>query len=233
MEHKFTPNHKMSDLINENHSLLLVISRFGLHLGFGNKTVSEVCESNGIDCDTFLAVVNFLVDDNFEVENTYDNISIDTVVDYLSNAHSYFLDFKLPSLRIKLVEAVSQPDQTLPYGLIFTKFFDEYFSEVRKHMEYENDTVFKYAKLLASGKLDENYNIAIFQARHNEIDSKLEELKNILVKYYPDNGSNHLLTEVLFEILSCEIDIISHNKVEDYFFIPALEGIERKLNAPR
>lgn len=233
MQNKFLANHKMSDLINENHSLLLVISRFGLHLGFGNKTVCEVCETNGIDCSTFLAVVNFLADDNFEVENTYENISIDTVVDYLSNAHSYFLDFKLPSLRNKLLEAVNQPEQNLPYGLIFMKFFDEYVLEVSKHMEYENITVFKYAKLLSSGKLDPNYNIAIFQERHNEIDSKLEELKNILIKYYPDKGSNHLLTEVLFDILSCEIDIISHNKVEDYFFIPALEAIEIKLNAAR
>ncbi len=231
MQHKFSANHKMSDLINENHSLLLVISRFGLHLGFGDKKVCEVCQTNGIDCNTFLAVVNFLSEENFEIENSYENISIDTVVDYLKNAHNYFLDFKLPSLRNKLLEAVNQPAQNLPYGLIFMKFFDEYVSEVQKHMEYENDTVFKYAKMLAAGKLDPNYSIAIFQERHNDIDSKLEELKNILIKYYPDKGSNHLLTEVLFDILSCEIDIISHNKVEDYFFIPAVEAIERKLNA--
>ena len=233
MQHKFLANHKMSDLINENHSLLLVISRFGLHLGFGNKTVCEVCQTNGIDCGTFLAVVNFLADDTFEVENTYEDISIDTVVDYLSNAHSYFLDFKLPSLRNKLLEAVNQPEQNLPYALIFMKFFDEYVLEVTKHMEYENNIVFKYAKLLSNNVLDPNYNIAVFQERHNEIDSKLEELKNILIKYYPDKGSNHLLTEVLFDILSCEIDIISHNKVEDYFFIPALEAIEKKLKAER
>ncbi|MEI8085147.1 MAG: hemerythrin domain-containing protein [Paludibacter sp.] len=231
IQRKFSENHKMSDLINENHSLLLVISRFGLHLGFGNKTVKEVCQLNGIDCITFLAVVNFLSEENFEVDNTYENISIDTVVDYLKNAHSYFLDFKLPSLRNKLLEAVNQPEQNLPYGLIFMKFFDEYVSEVRKHMEYENNTVFKYAKLLASGQKDSKYSIAVFRERHNEIDSKLEELKNILIKYFPDKGSNHLLTEVLFDILSCEIDIVSHNKVEDYFFIPAVEAIERKINA--
>lgn len=233
MRHKFSANHKMSDLINENHSLLLVISRFGLHLGFGNKTVCEVCETNGIDCITFLAVVNFLSEENFEVDNAYENISIDTVVDYLKNAHTYFLDFKLPAIRNKLIEAVNQPEQNLPYGLIFMKFFDEYVEEVQKHMDYEDSTVFKYAKQLAKGQIDNKYSIAVFRKRHNEIDSKLEDLKNILIKYYPDKGSNHLLTEVLFDILSCEIDIMSHNKVEDYFFIPAVEAIERKLKAAK
>jgi regulator of cell morphogenesis and NO signaling len=72
----------------------------------------------------------------------------------------------------------------------------------------------------------------VFEKRHHEIDSKLEELKNILIKYYPDNGSNHLLTEVLFDILSCEIDIESHNKVEDYLFVPVVEAIENKMAHP-
>ncbi len=230
-KHKFSENVKMSDLINNDHSLLLVISRFGIPLGFGDKTVGEVCQSSGIHCSTFLAVVNFISEDNFEVENDSDGISIRTVIEYLKSAHNYFINFKLPSIRIKLLEAVNQPNQNLPYGLIFTKFFDEYVMEVQKHMEYENDIVFNYALKLVDGKKDGRYNISIFQHRHNEIDSKLEELKNIIIKYYPDKGSNHLLTDVLFDILSCEIDIASHNRVEDYLFVPAIKAIEEKLAA--
>jgi regulator of cell morphogenesis and NO signaling len=78
------------------------------------------------------------------------------------------------------------------------------------------------------GEKDPKYNINVFHERHNEIDSKLEELKNILIKYYPAKGSNHLLTEVLFDILSCETDLASHGQVEDYLFVPAIEDIERK-----
>lgn len=229
-QQKFSANEKMSDLINENHSLLLVISRFGLSLGFGNKTVQEVCETNGIDCTTFLAVVNFLSEGNFEVGNDYDNISIVPVIDYLKNSHVYFLDFKLPAIRNKLLAAINAPDQTIPYEVIFMKFFDEYFSEVRKHMEYENKVVFPYVLKLLSGKKDPKYSISVFQEKHNEIESKLIELKNILIRYYPAKGSNHLLTEVLFDILSCEKDLESHSRVEDYLFVPAIEDVERKNN---
>ena len=230
--YKFTPNMKMSELINNDHSLLLVLSRFGLHLGFGNKTVSEVCDESAIHCKTFLAVVNFLSAGNFDIQQANTDISVETMIGYLTNAHNYFLDFKLPSIRKKLLEAVNQPDQGLPYGLIFMKFFDDYVLEVRRHMEYENKVVFPYALQLVSGQVKGKYNIAVFEKRHHEIDSKLEELKNILIKYYPDNGSNHLLTEVLFDILSCEIDIESHNKVEDYLFVPVVEAIENKMAHP-
>ncbi|MDD5186101.1 MAG: hemerythrin domain-containing protein, partial [Paludibacter sp.] len=227
-QQKFSANEKLSRLIHEDHSLLMVISRFGLSLGFGDKTVKEVCESSGIDCDTFLAVVNFLSEENFEVDNVNENISIVSIVDYLKNAHSYFLSFKLPAIRNKLLEAVNVNDENIPYGIIFMKFFDEYVSEVQKHMEYEDKVVFPYVLQLIKGENDPRYSISIFQDRHNEIDSKLEELKNILIKYYPAKGSNHLLTEVLFDILSCEIDIVSHNRVEDYLFVPTIEAIERK-----
>jgi len=230
-QQKFSANEKMSDLINENHSLLLVISRFGLSLGFGDKTVNEVCDLNGIDCATFLAVVNFLSEANFEVGNDYDTISLVSLIGYLKDSHAYFLDFKLPAIRNKLLSAVNAPDQSIPYEVIFMKFFDEYFSEVKKHMEYENKVVFPYVMKLLQGQKDTKYSISVFQERHNEIESKLVELKNILIKYYPAKGSNHLLTEVLFDILSCEIDLASHNKVEDYLFVPAIEDVERK-NTP-
>ena len=55
-ENKYRRGDKMSDLICDNHSLLMVMSRFGLSLGFGDKTVEAVCAAGGVDCDTFLAV---------------------------------------------------------------------------------------------------------------------------------------------------------------------------------
>ena len=68
---KYKPNDKMIDLISDNYSLLQVMSRFGLSLGFGDKTVKEVCELNGVDCRTFLIVVNFIgISINYGLLNT-------------------------------------------------------------------------------------------------------------------------------------------------------------------
>ena len=46
--HKYGAGDRMSDLICDNYSLLMVMSRFGLSLGFGDKTVQEVCEAQGV-----------------------------------------------------------------------------------------------------------------------------------------------------------------------------------------
>ena len=45
---KYSGTDKMSDLICENYNLLLEMSRFGLSLGFGDQTVQQVCERQGV-----------------------------------------------------------------------------------------------------------------------------------------------------------------------------------------
>ena len=50
---------KMSEIICDNASLLLVMSRFGISLGFGDDSVHQVCSRQNVDLGTFLAVINF------------------------------------------------------------------------------------------------------------------------------------------------------------------------------
>ncbi len=59
---KYKPTDRMVSLISDNYQLIQVMSRFGIPLGFGDKTVTEVCSDNGVDCRTFLTVVNFMID---------------------------------------------------------------------------------------------------------------------------------------------------------------------------
>ncbi len=51
---RYAETDKMSELICENYKLLLVMSRFGLSLGFGDQTVKQVCEQQGVHTGTFL-----------------------------------------------------------------------------------------------------------------------------------------------------------------------------------
>jgi regulator of cell morphogenesis and NO signaling len=98
-------------------------------------------------------------------------------------------------------------------------------------MDYEDKTVFPYVIQLLDGKKNAKYSIAVFEEHHTDVDSKLAELKNILVKYYPAKGTNYMLNDVLFDLLWCEKDLATHNQVEDYFFVPVIEAIEQKTGA--
>lgn len=225
---RYKETDRMSDLICNNYSLLMVMSRFGVTLGFGEKSVDEVCKECGVDCKTFLAVVNFLEEEHYRFGRDFDDLSVPSLMCYLENAHSYFLDFCLPGIRRKLIEAIDCSFNEVAISIL--NFFDEYVGEVRKHMDYENDCVFTYVKALLAGEETGNYSISVFAKRHNQIDTKLAELKNIIIKYYPAGQNNNLLNSVLFDIYSCEQDLDSHCKIEDYMFVPMIMNLERMGN---
>ena len=227
-QHKYRATDKMSDLICDNYSLLMVMSRFGLSLGFGDKSVKDVCEAQNVDYRTFLAAPNIISEEQYSYIADDDSFSIPALMDYLKRAHAYFLDFNLPAMRRKLIEAIDcSRDNDVAYLIL--KFFDEYAKEVRRHMEYENEAVFTYVEQLLQGRLSDEYNIATFASKHNQIDTKLKELKNIIINYYPEKENNNLLNAVLFDIFNCEQDLASHCQVEDYMFVPAVAQIEKRL----
>jgi len=229
MQHKFTARTRMFNLINDDASLLSSVSRFGISLGLGEKTVEEACKAKNIDCTTFLAVMNFLAEENVQPSDLVENISLETVIGYLKNAHAYFLNYKLPIIREKLNDAVLENERLYSYKVVLLKFFDEYVIEVAKHIEYEEKLVFPYVMNLLSGKENLTYSIADFEDHHTDVDSKIAELKNILIKYHPTNEVNFKLNDVLLELLWCEKDLASHNMVEDFFFVPVVELIENRL----
>lgn len=219
----YSPSDKLRSLIRDNSLLLMVLSRFGISLGFGNKNVNDICEQNKVDTATFLTVANFIS----KKECSYKQVSLASLIHYLKRAHNYFLDFNLPTIRRRLIEAIdcSGTDEV---ALLILKFYDEYVIEVRRHMEYENETVFGYVEDLLQGRYQADYNIRMFADKHNDIAPKLEELKDIIIRYYPQK-ENDMLNSVLFDIINCEQDLTSHCLVEDHLFVPAVELMEEEL----
>ena len=148
---KYRETSKMSDLICENYPMVLVMSRFGIDLGFGEKNIGEVCRQNKIDTYTFLTVVNFLTEtETIPAAEIHKDISISSLITYLHNAHDYFLNFRLPHIRHKLTEAIVSCPKDVAF--VIRRFFDEYAEEVHKHMSYEEKTVFPYVRNLLERK---------------------------------------------------------------------------------
>ena len=219
----------MCDLVCDKYAVLQVMSRFGISLGFGDQTITEVCEASNVHTATFLAVVNLLMDQADGATLT-DNVSVRALTDYLHNSHSYFLGFRLPAIRRKLIEAVDCSRSDVSFAIM--RFFDEYVAEVDKHMAYEEKTVFPYVEALLAGEKSPTYSMDTFRRHHDRVEARLHELKNIIIKYYPSGGTNEL-NGVLFDIFTCEHELASHNAVENEIFVPAVERLVSASEEPQ
>lgn len=221
---KYKATDSMSELICTNYKILLVMSRFKIALGFGEKNIEDVCLANNVDVNTFLTIVNLLLNEE-STEDFYDaQISLTSLISYLQNSHDYFINFRFPTIRLKLLEVLKTSNSDLTNAIMF--YFDEYVTEIKKHMMYEETTVFPYICSLLSEKKQNKYNIEVFSKQHNKIESRLTEFKNIIIKYYHAESTNEI-NSILFDIFNCENDLESHNAIEDRLLIPTIRNYEK------
>lgn len=216
----------MISLIADNYNILQSLGSFGINLGFGNKTVREVCDEQDVDTYTFLAVVNFSINGHRDIDNIK-RFSVPTLMHYLKASHEYYLNFQLPFIRRELVDALDENDNL---ARLILKLYDEYAHEIRRHMQYEEKNLFPYVDDLLSGKMSEVYNVETFSKRHRQTDMQLRELKNIIIKYLPSDAQhNNQLTATLYDIYNNEEWLDLHSQVEEQIFIPAIRNLEQSF----
>ena len=215
---------KMITLIKDNYSVLQALGSFGINLGFGDKTVSETCQLNGVYTYTFLAVINYVINGYGEFSDD-EQISVPTLLHYLKASHTYYLDFQLPFIRRELQESIGDDDAL---GTLIMKLYEGYAQEIRRHMKYEEKTLFPYVESLLAGRPMNDYNIETFSKHHEQTDKQLRELKLMIIKYLPsDAHHNNQLTATLYDIYNNEEWLSQHADVEDHIFTPAIKRLER------
>ena len=216
---------KMISLIRDNYNLLQSLGSFGISLGFGDKTVKQVCDDQNVDTNTFLSVVNFTINGYREMDDV-SRLSVPTLLQYLKASHDYFIGFQLPFIRKELVDALDENDNL---ARLILKLYDEYSRSVTQHMKYEEKTVFPYVESLIAGKPMANYAIDMYSKHHGQESMKLRELKSIIIKYFPgDSLRNKQLSATLYDIYNNEEWLALHAEVEDKIFIPAIKYLEDK-----
>ena len=216
----------MISLIRDNYNLLQSLGSFGISLGFGDKTVSQVCEEQHVDTYTFLAVVNFTINGYRDIDDAT-RLSMPTLLQYLKASHDYYLGFQLPFIRKELVEALDERDNL---ARLILKLYDEYARSITAHMKYEEKHVYPYVEALLQGKPVADFEIDMYSKHHGQESNKLRELKSIIIKYLPSDGlHNNQLSATLYDIYNNEEWLSLHAQVEDEIFIPAVRRLEQKL----
>ena len=216
---------KMISLIRDDYSLLHMLGAFGIKMGFGDKTVREVCEDQGVDTYTFMAVVNFAINGHLDNESI-GKLSVVTLLRYLRAAHAFFLDFELPFIRQELADALDEGNNL---AHLIMKLYDGYAHSLRSHMSYEERTLFPYVEQLIDGKVTNDTFVETFSKHHDQTDQRLTELKDIIIKYLPsDNLRNNKLSATLYDIYNSERMLYQHVEIEERIFIPAIRLLEQQ-----
>lgn len=219
----FTASDSVVDLINSDYEILPVLSRFSLPLGFGSKSIGDLCASSGINTDVFLLVVNFLLTGDIDRVRR-EKVSPLDVATFLHNSHDYYLNYKFPHIRANLLGALDPVHADV--NPVIIKYFDAYVDQVKTHFLYEENILFPYVKALTGGEDTKKYKVDLFARQHDhDVEGKLNELKNIILRYY-STSVPYRMYDALVDIYNCEEDLQKHAQIEDNILVPLLREKE-------
>ena len=224
----FSEHQKMAELIHTNYRLLFVLPRFGIRLGFGEKSVGDICRAHDLSTSLFLLVCHiYTFHDFLPSPDQLDSFTAEELTCYLHRSHTDYLDNQIPEIRQQVLALAAGCEAR--NGRILERFFDDYSREVISHFNYEDTVLFNYIHILWEGRLsDEGYSIGQFEENHSNIEEKLGDLKNILIKYLPDSLPEASRNRLLLDLFLLEDDLSKHSLIEDRILVPLVEQLEEK-----
>jgi len=230
---------KMADVIHSNYLLIPVINRLGIHLGFGDKSVKNICNETGIDIDFFLTVINTFSNENYFPEKQLRAFNLLTFLKYLKKTHSYYLSTQVPIVD-DLIDRLIVNNKSKTNLHLVKNFFDVYKLELFEHINREERITFPYIETLYKlyhenfdvqtyKKATRDYSIKRFISEHSNINDKLSDLQNLLIKYIPDINDEVLTNSIVFELFRLEKDIVDHTRLEEKILKPMVFELETSL----
>ncbi|MBN2743337.1 MAG: hemerythrin domain-containing protein [Marinilabiliaceae bacterium] len=230
---------KMADLVMLDIQILALIQRLNIPLGFRDKTIREVCTEHDVNETFFIQLANACHDSDYVPKEQQLTFPPECMIRYLQSTHKDFLHYRIPSIEKQIAEIEQLSDSPRNPELLLN-FFREYISEFQSHLDLEERTVFPYTLLLSQCIREKTllpqfstefgeYNIDRYMHEHNDIEEKLFDLKNILIKYMPPPTDSRKYNSLIHDLFHLEKDLNDHTDLENKVLAPLVRLMEKEL----
>lgn len=234
-----TGDMKMADVVMLDIQLLTIIQRLNIPLGFREKTVKEVCQMHGIDENFFVQLTNASYIKDYAPKEHQLTYQPECIINYLQNTHKDFLTYRIPSIEQQIIELEKTLESPTNSALLLN-FFREYIKEFQSHLDMEERTVFPYTLALSNcikqKKITDEfasqfgqYGIDRYKTEHSDIEEKVDDLKNILIKYLPPPADNRKYYNLIHDIFHLEKELNDHTELENKVLAPLVKMMEKEL----
>jgi regulator of cell morphogenesis and NO signaling len=239
----FTSDTKLAEVIHSNYLLIPVVNRFGISLGFGDRTIKEACREHRIDVEFFLVIINVFTHPHYFPEKTLLTFSPLVILSYLQKTHAYYRDVQIPIIERQLRQLIGRAGKDKNDLHVVRRFFLEYKRELLTHLNREETITFPYIRKVYRSHRDSRgarkrtkalaYSMETYEKEHNNVDEKLWDLKNILIKYLPGSVDATIRNAVICEVFRLEQDIRDHTRIEETILMPRVAEMEHALRRGR
>jgi len=196
------PQSVMADVLTEHNELIPVLNRFGIRLGVGDKTVSDLCIEQHLNIDFILTVLNVYLDETCIPDASLALFDTGLIADYFHHTVESYIHELVPNIEKHLNAFIaisgSENKELGMLHLLFIKFKERMTSYLQKVVDYDDDLP----------------------------DDLLHDLKNILIRHLSKAYNQNLIYAVVFSVHSLEKDLAAHNRLRSKVLRPKLNELD-------
>ncbi len=190
----------LSEVIDNHHSLIPLLNRFGIRMGLGDKSISQICKEYKLNEEFFLAIINTYINEDYFPERTLLKFDIATVISFIKKTEMYLHHYQLSNLEKHLNAFITTSDPENKQLKLTQRLFVRFKEEYVNHIERSS------IELPAS-------------------EEALQDLKSIFIKHISGNFNENLCYAVIFSIDSLLKDLQKHNRIKVKILQPMIENL--------
>lgn len=232
-----TTDMKLSEVILQHYVLMPVIRRFGIHLGFGEKTILKICQENSLDAELMVSILNLYVHRTYTPDLTLSATQLMETVSYLKHTNTLIHESQLPNVERHL-QALMHYSFTKNKALgLINNFFTEIKTELQQRIEHDNNE--RFPSILALAESTSPTTIQTMQEdttlheQQESLDEKIFDLRSLLMKYLTGEADENLCYAVFFALYTLENDIRQYNNVYHALLTPAVKAMTKQHDAQK
>jgi len=220
---------QLSEVVEENTSLIPVIHRFGIRLGLGDETIQEICEKLQLNTDFFLTMINTFLNEDYFPEKKLQGFHTSQIVDYLTKTNHYYQRHQLPNIERHLRSFISMSDPDNNSLTLIEKILTSFKDTLLSRIKNDEKEWFPYCLSLSSQQtetvfaLEKNYS----EEPDDSIEALLTDLERIMIKHLTGEYDANLCHAVIFSVSTLAKDIKQHNRIRFRILQPIVAGMEK------
>lgn len=217
----------ISAAIEQHPSLIPLVSRFGVRLGLGDKTIATVCIERQIDPEFMVALMNTYLFESYFPEQKLKSFHVSLIIDYLTKTNAYYLHSQLPNIERHLRSLIASGGGENKNLELIGRFFEQFKTSLSASIEYDTREWFPYCLALGSGETLRCKQPPVPNNPDGEelAASQLCDLRSILVRHLSGTYDDNLAYAVIFAIGSIERDLRQHNRIRNRILNPLIDAL--------
>jgi regulator of cell morphogenesis and NO signaling len=196
-----------------------ILPRFGIGLGFQERTVKQICDEKGIPSSVFLFVCNVYTFDNYRLDELiFKDIPAGVLLDFLSISHSDYIQKQanISGTVIELAEKIASDS----HCKAMAEMADRYRRLLQNHIDREEQVEFPFIMALLENKSPKSMSCHQKSTHDDELYTSFGDLQSIITKYLTDDSlaTSGMFRNVLVDIAMFHADVDKHILIEEWLW---------------